>query len=208
MIEPTLSDATTVREVVAWSIGIISTVALGILAFLKRKSRLGLDVARDADEIAMIKAKNARIAHLELEVERTYSERNASMRELGALTTRVELLTEMGRLAQIEAAAAALERRKLTDLLLENTRLTKEGIKVAEHAYHEANTVNEKIAILSQHNLDVGELSKRTALETNNLQSAHLDSIDAVGRDTNERVKDTNERVKTIERGPLKPANG
>lgn len=189
MIEPTQSDVTTVREIVGWSFALVASVAGGLIALLRKKSKLRVDLAHDGDEVKMIERKNNRISYLEGEVAKAYNERNAAMRELGSLTSSVESLKTMNAQMQEEMHAAARERNRLMEIVLETKVMTKQGVDAAQAAYHEANNINVKIATLTKAGLDNDILRKTEAKVMLGEQDAQLKEINTVGNDTNARVK-------------------
>jgi hypothetical protein len=163
--EPTADS--TVREWIGWGIATAFGLAFTALAWIQKKTRVNLGSADVAGQIRSITDLEKRNAFLEgqlvaarAQTDLAYAERNATMRTMGSLETRVDMLTLMLEKAHGEQMTAAdVVRQKLVDRevqidrlndhltakLEENTALTKEGISQASEAFREANDVNTKI---------------------------------------------------------------
>jgi hypothetical protein len=148
MAEPTAES--TVREWIGWGIATAFGFAFTALAWISKRSRVTLgsaDVAGQIRSIADLEKRNAflegQLVAARAQTDLAYSERNATMRTMGSLETRVDMLTLMLEKAHGESMTAAdvvrqrLDDREhqidrlndhLTRKLEENTSLTKEGI--------------------------------------------------------------------------------
>ena len=89
------------------------------------------------------------------------------------------------------AAIAAQSHQEMMAAIQENTAITRMADKHATDAYHEANTVNQKIADANQ---NVARLVKVHS-EQGAVHTAQLDTMSKTETDTNERVQDVQRKI-------------
>jgi len=123
-------------------LGYIGVVLMGsvwtIQTWVRRFSRDKVELAKDRAEVSVLSILRDDNAVLRAAILVADARANDSMRELGSLTARVELMTKMLEQADVTRGVIA---KKIDD----NTKLTKQAGVKADAAYLEANHVNQKI---------------------------------------------------------------
>ncbi len=144
----------------AVSVGVIS-VAWGVRVWMRRLSRDGVETAKDRLEVNVMDLLVEERADLKRELleanQRTLAadERaNKAMRELGALSARVDIMNRLLELGHTDRLMLAAK----IDI---NTEVTIESGRKADAAYHVANAVNEKIENIGRATRDGTQLDPK-----------------------------------------------